>query len=301
MDVRKTMRVGSVSTSPGSPWDLKLPMEKMAEWTIHGAIKYKLDCAQIFALPHMPEDYYEWIRGTCEEHDITLDIGATMSLFDLTGENSEQAQQDLLEMVAVAKKIGARIMRRGYNGRLAYEYSRYNKDWPLEQHMQHVIDNLRAAAKILAPEGIYLAIENHCDFMGTELADIFKAVGSEFVGCALDTGNGFTVYCDPVIEAEALAPYTITTHVKDMVIKRDSGWRVPFYPSGCALGDGHANIEKILEILARESPHANGLHLIVECGWVEPVAGLSKEEADLRSLEMYEKSWNYLKKWTGKA
>ncbi|MBP7402391.1 MAG: sugar phosphate isomerase/epimerase [Clostridia bacterium] len=300
MDVLKTMKVGSVSTFPGNPWDLKLPMDKMAELAINGAVKYGLDCAQIFALPGMPDSYYDWIRGTCEEHGIELDIGATMSLFDLTGENAAKARQDLLDMVAVAKKLNARIMRRGYNGRLSFEGSRYNKDFPLEQHKQFVIDNLKAAEKILAPEGIYLAIENHCDFTGPEFAEMFKAVGSEYVGCAFDTGNGFTVFCDPLIEAEALAPYTITTHMKDMVIKRDAGWRVPFYPSGCALGDGHADVDRIVRILAEKSPYAKGLHLIVECGWVEPVEGLTKEEAGLRSLAMYEKSWNYLKQITGK-
>ncbi len=300
MDVRKTMKVGSVSTFPGNPWDMKLPMDKMAELSINGAIKYGLDCAQIMALPNMPDAYYDWIRGNSEEHGIELDIGATMSLFELTGENAAKARQDLLDMVQVMKKLNATIMRRGYNARLSFEGSRYNKEFPIEKHMQFVIDNLKAAEEILAPEGIYLAIENHCDFMGNEWAEIFKAVGSKFVGCAFDSANGFTVFCDPVTEAEAVAPYTITTHMKDMVIKRDTTWRVPFYPSGCALGDGHSNIEKIVDILAEKSPYAKGLHLIVECGWVEPVEGLTKDEAGLRTLAMYEKSWTLLKKITGK-
>ena len=298
MDVLKTMKVGSVSTFAGNLWTT--PMDKWADLAMTGAVKYGLDCAQLYVMPNMPDTYYDGIRATCDAHGIELDLGATMSLFDLTGENAAKARQDLADMIKVARKLKTNILRRGYNGRLSYEMSRFNKDFPVEQHMQFVIDNLKEAEKILAPEGIFLAIENHCDFKGTELAEIFKAVGSKYVGCAFDSGNGFTVFCDPVDEAVALAPYTITTHIKDMVVRRDKGWRVPFYPSGCALGEGHAEVEKILRILAEKSPYANGLHLIVENGWVEPVEGMSEEDSGKRSLEMYEKGITFLKKITGK-
>ena len=220
MNVLNTMKVGSVSTFAGVLWTT--PMDQWADLAMDGAVKYGLDCAQLFLMPGKPDSYYEGIRARCEESGLELDIGATMSLFDLTGENGAKAREDLLEMVRIAKIVNAKIMRRGYNGRLSFEDSRFNKEKPLEQHMQFVIDNLKAAEEILAPEGIYLAIENHCDFKGSEFAEIFKAVGSDYVGCALDTGNGFTVFQDPIDEAIALAPYTITTHIKDMVIRRDT-------------------------------------------------------------------------------
>ena len=263
MDVLKTMRVGAIASFAGIPRDL--PKEQMAAFTIDKAIEYDLDVAQVSVLPNMPDSYYDGLRGKCEEHGIELDVGATMSLFDLTGDNAAQARQELLDMAAAMKKLNATIMRRGY-GRLQMETSRYNKAIPIDQHMQFLIDNLKVAGKLLAAEGIDLAIENHCDFKGFEFVEIFKAVGAPNVGCALDTANGYTVFCDPIDEVKALAPYTITTHIKDMVIRREKGWRIPFYPSGCALGDGHAEAKKAVEILATDCPRANGLHLIVENG-----------------------------------
>ena len=297
MDVLKTMRVGAIASFAGIPKDL--PKEKMAEYVIDKAIEYKLDVAQVQVLPNMPDAYYEVIRGKCEAHGIELDVGATMSLFELTGGNAAQARQDLADMVAVMKKLNATILRRGY-GRLSYDTSRFNLAYPIEKHMQFLIDNLKEAEKILAPEGIYLAIENHCDFKGTEHAEIFKAVGSRYIGCALDTANGYTVFCDPIDEVRALAPYTITTHIKDMVVKRDKGWRVPFYPSGCALGEGNAEAKNAVSIIAANCPHAKGLHLIVENGWVEHAEGLTDVEKAANSLEMYVKGINFLKKMTGK-
>ncbi|NLN47073.1 MAG: sugar phosphate isomerase/epimerase [Clostridiaceae bacterium] len=297
MDVLKTMRVGAVASFAGIPKDL--PREKMPEYVIDRAIEFDLDVAQIMVPANMPDAYYDNLRGKCEAHGIELDVGATMSLFELTGDNAAKARQDLIDMVQVMKKLNATIMRRGY-GRLSYETSRFNLAWPYEQHMQFLVDNLKEAEKILAPEGIYLAIENHCDFKGTEHAEIFKAVGSPFVGCALDTANGFTVYCDPIDEVRALAPYTITTHIKDMVVRRDKGWRIPFYPSGCALGEGNAEAEKAVKIIAENSPHAKGLHLIVENGWVEYEEGTTDDQKAAISKEMYLKGINFLKKMTGK-
>jgi sugar phosphate isomerase/epimerase len=284
MDVLKTMRVGAVASFAGIPKDL--PREKMPEYVIDKAIEYDLGVAQIQVPANMPDAYYAALRAKCEEHDIELDVGATMSLFELTGENAAQARQDHVDMVQVMKKLNATIMRRGY-GRLSYETSRFNLAYPYEKHMQFLIDNLKEAEKILAPEGIYLAIENHCDFKGTEHAEIFKAVGSKYVGCALDTANGYTVYCDPIDEVRALAPYTITTHIKDMVVRRDKGWRIPFYPSGCALGDGNAEAANAVNIIAANCPRPEGLHLIVENGWVEYPEGVTDSEKAAISLELY--------------
>ncbi len=297
MDVLKTMRVGAVASFAGIPKDL--PREKMPEYVIDKAIEYDLGVAQIQVPANMPDAYYAALRAKCEEHDIELDVGATMSLFELTGENAAQARQDLVDMVQVMKKLNATIMRRGY-GRLSYETSRFNLAYPYEKHMQFLIDNLKEAEKILAPEGIYLAIENHCDFKGTEHAEIFKAVGSKYIGCALDTANGYTVYCDPIDEVRALAPYTITTHIKDMVVRRDKGWRIPFYPSGCALGDGNAEAANAVNIIAANCPRPEGLHLIVENGWVEYPEGVTDSEKAAISLELYLKGINFLKKMTGK-
>jgi hypothetical protein len=42
---------------------------------------------------------------------------------------------------------------------------------------------------------------------------------------------------------------------------------IPLSPRGCRLGEGHVDFAKALELIATRSPHARGLHLLVESGW----------------------------------
>ncbi|HEY5467132.1 MAG TPA: hypothetical protein VIL27_08885, partial [Clostridia bacterium] len=60
MDVLKTMKVGSVSTFAGNLWTT--PMDKWADLAMTGAVKYGLDCAQLYVMPNMPDTYYDGIR-----------------------------------------------------------------------------------------------------------------------------------------------------------------------------------------------------------------------------------------------
>src|SRR5690606_19702246 len=159
---------------------------------------------------------------------------------------------------------------------------------------RHMVDCLKEAAKVAEDMGFPLAVENHCDITGRELADILAEVGSDYVGAALDTGNGFTVYCDPQDDIEALAPYTFTTHIKDMRVEQSPiRGLIPFLPRGCRLGEGHVDIDGAVALLAEKSPKAEGLHLLVESGWVSfPPDG---DEPDVRR-DILEHGGRYLTK-----
>jgi len=164
--------------------------------------------------------------------------------------------------------------------------------------MAYMVANLKEAARIVEDHGVLLAIENHCDFTGRELAEVFAAVGSTSLGCALDTANGYTVFCDPNDDVQALAPYTITTHMKDMrvVDVRESGFfgsgpLFPMLPVGCAVGDGNIDFPRAIKTLVEKSPHAEGLHLIVELGWYPVPEGQTGREVE---LAQFHRSIDYL-------
>ena len=112
------------------------------------------------------------------------------------------------------------------------------------------------------------------------------------VGCALDTGNGITVFSDPNREYQVLAPYVITTHIKDMKIIPDTApGHAPYTCSNCDMGDGIVNIPDAIETMARKSKFAKGLHLIAETGangWAPEYANLSREEQDAVSTAWYD-------------
>ena len=55
--------------------------------------------------------------------------------------------------------------------------------------------------------------------------ELLRRLSSEFVGVTLDLGNNLALLEDPVAVARALAPWTITTHFKDMAMSRAAGFQ----------------------------------------------------------------------------
>ena len=95
-----------------------------------------------------------------------------------------------------------------------------------------------------------------------------------------------------------LAEYTITTHIKDMqVIEYNSGGNlIPFQARGCALGEGNVEIARAIDLLDKRSPHANGLHLVLELGWVNYKEGIDR---DVQNKMLIEQSLRYLRELLG--
>jgi sugar phosphate isomerase/epimerase len=254
----------------------------------------------------MPMDWDQKTIDAIKEHmaktDVELELGAplfTMSGGSLLNEGKREVRAVIDAQIKAAHALGVKILRGAY-GRLVAEYSRFNKAVPVKDHMKKVIDMLKEVAKIFEGEGVYFAIENHCDFTGKEFAEIFSTVNSKHIGCTLDTANGYTVYCDPNEDVEYLAEYAFTTHIKDMLVqdfKSDYGL-IPFQARGCAVGEGNVDIPRALELLDKKSPFAKGLHVVIEQGWMNYDAVTDREAYDKACVH---KGLDYLKKMLGRA
>jgi sugar phosphate isomerase/epimerase len=300
VDVKKTMRVGC---NPFYPVPADIEDARQAEWFVNRMAELGCRSAQTFGITNDPE-LLKRLRDLCEEKDVEIDCGAD-GVWGLTGPDATEARARLTESISIARQIGTKIIRTGY-GHLDVATSRFAKDRSLADHLQFLVDNLREAAKVVEDNGVLLAIENHCDFSGRELAQVFEAVGSRSVGCALDTANGFTVFSDPGDDIRALAPYTMTTHMKDMRVVdareleyiQSSGPLIPMLPIGCACGEGNVDLAMCIDELATKSPYAEGLHLIIELGWDPILPGMDK---DASRIELFHRSVDYLKGLIGVA
>jgi len=145
--------------------------------------------------------------------------------------------------------------------------------WLREPPLDEQLDRLTAALSRLAPiaeaNGVVLAIENHADYRGYELAGVLERVGSPGLGARLDTGNAYTVIEEPLAATEALARYTVATHIKDQIVESEPGNR-GVAPGGllalrnCVLGEGHVDFAPILSLLAEQGPLGNDLVLTLE-------------------------------------
>ena len=253
-----------------------------AAWILDRADEWGLGCLHLAKLPDDDSKLIA-LAEKARKLDIEIDLQVSRDIFQLGEPDDGNARIQFKHHIEVAQKLGARILRTGY-GRLTLETSRFNQILPLRQHMDKLARSLQVASDMMKDTDMKLAIENHCDFTGEQLADILDAVGSLRVGAALDTANGYSVYCDPHDDAKNLARHTMTTHIKDMRLV-DNYYpgmnNLPLIPVGCEIGTGHVDIPLILRTLIASCPYVKGLHLIVE-GWSPclPPVETAKEKTD---------------------
>ena len=127
---------------------------------------------------------------------------------------------------------------------------------------------------------------------------MLDAIDTPFVGCAMDTANGVCVFSDPDDDIAALAPYTLTTHMKDYaVVQEVLPGRIPFMATSVAVGEGIIDFPRAVHLFARYSPQRTGLHLIVESSTSTPALGdLSAAERDAIARKRIDDSVAYLRK-----
>ncbi|MDR1108742.1 MAG: sugar phosphate isomerase/epimerase [Spirochaetaceae bacterium] len=302
MSNKDTMKLGFVGFIYTPPASIENPIERL-KWHMSKTQELGGGVTQ-FILPYqwdqkILEDIKEHMEKTGNELELGAPLFGTLALKgSLLGDHKEEIRAIIDSQIQAAHFLGVKIMRGAY-GKLKLSYTRYNKDYPLKEHIQFVVDNLKEAAKIFEDAGIYFALENHCDFNGKEFADIFSRVNSRHIGCLLDTANGFTVYCDPNEEIECLAEYAITTHIKDMLVEdfESPYGLIPFQARGCAVGDGNVNIPRAIDLLDQKSPFARGLHLIIEQGWMNYDKVTDREAYD---KECVHKGLKYLQRVLGR-
>ena len=98
------------------------------------------------------------------------------------------------------------------------------------------------------------ALENHKDWTLEQIVEILKGYSSENVGACLDFGNNISLLDDPMDVVEQLAPYALTTHVKDMGLEP--------YPDGfllseVRLGEGVLDLPRMFTMVRQARPKTN--------------------------------------------
>jgi sugar phosphate isomerase/epimerase len=258
----------------------------------------ELGCRVLQLSLELPEDdgKLKYLGDLAKSLDMDLEVRMPPDIWELT-QDFDKVKKSFDKRIKDMRLLNdAKIMRGGY-GKLKIPTSRFNKDISIPDHMKKVADNLKLAAKIVEDNGVLLAIENHCDFKGVEMAEIFEMVGSKSVGCALDTANGYTVFCDPNDDVEALAPYSLTTHIKDLkVMQETAAGRTPFRACGVAVGEGHVNVPRALDLLAEKAPYPENLHIIVEASWFRLDPDMTPQQVNDFKADIFHRSIAYLLK-----
>jgi sugar phosphate isomerase/epimerase len=152
--------------------------------------------------------------------------------------------------LATAKACGAAVVRTVMLGGRRYETFTKPEEYPA--FAKRSAEMLRRAEPIARKAGVKLAVENHKDFRTDELIDLLKGISSEFVGVCVDTGNSIALLEEPMGTVEALAPFALTVHLKDMGVEESpDGFRLAEVP----LGAGILDLKAIAGALRKANPN----------------------------------------------
>jgi sugar phosphate isomerase/epimerase len=238
---------GAASLSAGEPAGVKLGFDTYSlrafRWKAPQLIEYaasqKLDTIQISSLgdyESLDPAYLAKVKDQAARAGIVLEggTGCICPSSHAFNKNGPPARERVLEGLRVAKAIGATSMR-CYLGGSADRLGTV----PIEAHIENTVQVFRSVRTEALDLGVRIAIENHDgDMQAREVKTLIEAAGKDFVGSCLDTGNPLWVVEDPLVSLEVLAPYVVTTHVRDSVLFE--------HPRGAAgqwvvLGDGNVD------------------------------------------------------------
>lgn len=225
-----------------------------AEQLLDFAAQQKLDTLQISSLNDYASRepaYLQKIKDQAARANITLDggTGCICPTSKSFAKNGPPAAERVLEGLRVAHAVGARSMR-CYMGSSADRVG----DLPLEAHMENTIKVFKSVRSQALDLGVKIALENHDgDMQAREARTVIEESGPDFVGSCLDTGNPMWVVEDPMVTLEVLAPYVVTTHLRDSAVFE--------HPRGAAaqwvvLGDGNVDFVRFVSEFRRLCPKA---------------------------------------------
>lgn len=156
------------------------------------------------------------------------------------------AEQQLTRFFKVAKLAGSPIVR-------VYLGSWQDREGGIEPHIESTAAVLRGVRSRALDMGLKIAVENHAgDLQAREMKALIEEAGRDFVGSCLDAGNPVWAVEDPHFTLETLAPYVLTTHVRDSAVweEPDKGIAVQW----TAMGEGTIGIDRWVRRYAELCP-----------------------------------------------
>jgi sugar phosphate isomerase/epimerase len=199
------------------------------------------------------------VRAHADDLGIDLEIGMrsicpTSTMFDKA---QGTAEEQLAKMVDAARIVRSPIVR-------CVLGSSADRQAPggIEAHIEETIKVLRNLRPRMVDSGVKIAIENHAgDMQAHELKTLIEGAGPDFVGVCLDSGNPLWTIESPHLTLETLAPYVLTSHMRDSAVWRtEKGAAV----SWTRMGEGNIGMQDYLRKYIRKCPgRAVSLEVIV--------------------------------------
>lgn len=192
-------------------------------------------------LTSLEPNYVRTLRSRLEQNGMYFEVMSGLP-------KGDPAQFE--KTLTMAKEAGARCVRSACLSGRRYETFGRLEDW--KTFVVNSNDAIESALKVAEKLKLPLAIENHKDWTVDEFVELLRFHNNPLLGVCLDTGNNMALLDDPYEVVERLAPYAVSTHIKDMAV---APYEEGFYLSEMVLGKGMLDIPRILSMIQKARPN----------------------------------------------
>jgi len=196
--------------------------------------------------------YLQKIKDQAARLNISIDagMGCICPSAKAFKKDGPPAREQIIAGLKISKMVGSTSMR-CYMGGAADRLGEPG----IEACMADTIKVFKSVRSEALDLGVKIAIENHAgDMQARETKIVIEESGKDFVASCLDTGNPVWALEDPFVALETLAPYVVTTHVRDSAVfevPRGAAWQ------WVALGDGSLDLPKFVEQFRKLCPKSS--------------------------------------------
>ncbi len=205
-----------------------------------GAGGAQLDWSQLES--HEP-DALAALRRRVERDHLTLELSVPSSCLETPDAYAEMAR--------VAAALGVTRLRVALLYGRRYESFKTREEWTAWRSKWH--GTLSSMRSTIDRYPLLVGIENHKDLHARELVELLQGLDSPRIGACVDFGNNISLLEPPMETLKLLAPFAVTTHLKDMAVKlTPDGFQLSEVP----LGDGLLPLAAMIAELHAHRPEA---------------------------------------------
>ena len=186
-------------------------------------------------LPATP-DGVKKLRQHVDEYNMRLVLNAPLP-------KSETDLPVFDAAVRACKDAGAFALHAAMTQR---RYEQFDSFAAWKRNFEQCQQTVALAEPVLRKHRMPLAIENHKGWRSAEQAAWMKQLSSEWVGVCFDFGNNLSLCETPKQTLQALAPYALMCHIKDMGLQE---YKDGFLLSEVVFGDGILNLKQMVQTL----------------------------------------------------
>ncbi len=216
------------------------------------------------AFEKFDDDYLGRLRKKAADNGLQIHLGSwsicpTSKAFK---KDWGSAEEHLRLGIRMAKTLGSAVFR----AVLGTGEDRLSPGG-IEARIMDTIKVCQACRKEALDAGVKIAIENHAgDMQAWELVMLIEGAGKEYVGANIDSGNACWTFEDPASNLEILAPYVVTTSLRDSAVWESANGATVQWT---AMGEGTVDLKNYFDKFAVLCPDVP-VH-------IETISGFNRE------------------------